>query len=141
VRTTKKGNKKMISQLKKRRNEEGFTLIELLIVILGILSAIVVFAVSSVNDRGNNSACKANISTFDVAVEAYNARNGVYPATFNDLLTPTAFVKSLPQSSALQAGNLALDITPSGGKAYTLTYNPGTGSITPSTAAGTGCPT
>jgi prepilin-type N-terminal cleavage/methylation domain-containing protein len=44
-----------------KRKDEGFTLIELLIVIviLGILAAVVVFAVNGITDRGEKSACKA----------------------------------------------------------------------------------
>ncbi|WBQ07089.1 type II secretion system protein [Kribbella sp. CA-293567] len=64
-----------------RRNESGFTLIELLIVvvILGVLSGIVVFAVSGIQDRGNAAACKTDKKTVLVAVEAYYAKNGAYP--------------------------------------------------------------
>jgi prepilin-type N-terminal cleavage/methylation domain-containing protein len=64
-----------------RRTESGFTLIELLIVIviLGVLSGIVVFAVSGIQDRGNAAACKTDKKTVQVAVEAYYAKKGVYP--------------------------------------------------------------
>jgi prepilin-type N-terminal cleavage/methylation domain-containing protein len=64
------------------RSESGFTLIELLIVIviLGVLSGIVVFAVSGIQDRGNAAACKTDKKTVLVAVEAYYAKNGTYPA-------------------------------------------------------------
>jgi prepilin-type N-terminal cleavage/methylation domain-containing protein len=66
----------------RRRTEAGFTLIELLIVIviLGVLSGIVVFAVSGIQDRGNAAACKTDKKTVQVAVEAYYAKNGAYPA-------------------------------------------------------------
>lgn len=66
----------------RKKNESGFTLIELLIVIviLGVLSGIVVFAVSGIQDRGNAAACKTDKKTVQVAVEAYYAKNGVYPA-------------------------------------------------------------
>jgi prepilin-type N-terminal cleavage/methylation domain-containing protein len=69
-------------ELNRRKNESGFTLIELLIVIviLGVLSGIVVFAVSGIQDRGNAAACKTDKKTVLVAVEAYYAKNGVYPA-------------------------------------------------------------
>ena len=65
---------------KKRAGEGGFTLIELLIVIviLGILAAIVVFAVGGITDRGNTSACKSDVKTVEVAEEAYFAQNGSY---------------------------------------------------------------
>jgi prepilin-type N-terminal cleavage/methylation domain-containing protein len=65
----------------RRRNESGFTLIELLIVIviLGVLSGIVVFAVSGIQDRGNAAACKTDKKTVLVAVEAYYAKKGSYP--------------------------------------------------------------
>ncbi|MFF3171544.1 type IV pilin protein [Streptomyces sp. NPDC057900] len=55
--------------------EAGFTLIELLvvIVILGVLSAIVVFSVRGINDKGQGSACKTDKSTIQTAEEAYFA--------------------------------------------------------------------
>jgi prepilin-type N-terminal cleavage/methylation domain-containing protein len=64
-----------------KRKDEGFTLIELLIVIviLGILAAVVVFAVNGITDRGEKSSCKADYETMGVALEAYNAQTGDYP--------------------------------------------------------------
>jgi prepilin-type N-terminal cleavage/methylation domain-containing protein len=64
-----------------KRKDEGFTLIELLIVIviLGILAAVVVFAVNGITDRGEKSACKADYETMGVALEAFNAQTGSYP--------------------------------------------------------------
>ncbi|MFF0264215.1 type II secretion system protein [Kribbella sp. NPDC004536] len=64
-----------------RKNQSGFTLIELLmvIVILGILSGIVVFAVNGIQDRGAQSACKADVKTVSVAAEAAYAQNTKYP--------------------------------------------------------------
>ncbi|MFF4323361.1 competence type IV pilus major pilin ComGC [Streptomyces sp. NPDC001568] len=66
--------------------EAGFTLVELLvvIVILGILSAIVVFSVSGINDKGQGVACKADKATIQTAEEAYFANNNKY-ATVEDL--------------------------------------------------------
>ena len=65
----------------KKSNDEGFTLIELLIVIviLGILATVVVFAVGGITNRGQESSCKADLATIEVAVEAYYAQNGIYP--------------------------------------------------------------
>lgn len=59
-------------------DDDGFTLIELLIVIaiLGILAAIVVFSVKGITDKGEKSACKADVETVTVAEEAYYAGNG-----------------------------------------------------------------
>jgi general secretion pathway protein G len=79
------GNKAEGNNMKK--NDEGFTLIELLIVIviLGILATVVVFAVGGITDRGGTSACKADLATVEVAVEAYYAQNGAYPANETNL--------------------------------------------------------
>jgi len=63
-----------------RRGDAGFTLIELLIVIviLGVLAAIVAFSVRGITDRGNVSACKAEVKTIATAEEANYAKNGSY---------------------------------------------------------------
>ena len=81
VRTTNEREatmQKLIAE--RRRSQEGFTLIELLIVIviLGILAAVVVFAVGGITDRGNESACAADKKTLEVAQEAYYAKNSEY---------------------------------------------------------------
>ncbi len=68
--------------------EKGFTLVELLvvIVIIGVLSAVVVFAVDGVTDRGQTSACKTDKRTLKTAAEAAFAKNGAYPANENALV-------------------------------------------------------
>jgi general secretion pathway protein G len=70
--------------------ERGFTLVELLvvIVILGILAAVVVFAVGGTTENAQKSACKAERNTVESAVEAYNARTGQYPSGVGDLTNP-----------------------------------------------------
>ena len=76
----------MISRIRKSNEDEGFTLIELLvvIVILGILAAIVVFAVGGITDRGNQSACKSDLKNVEVAQEAYVAKNAAYAGVVDD---------------------------------------------------------
>jgi general secretion pathway protein G len=78
--------------MKRMRNEKGFTLIELLvvIVILGILAAVVVFAVSGLSDKGSSSACKIDTRTIRTAQEAYYAEptagNGAYAVDADELV-------------------------------------------------------
>ena len=61
----------------RRRGEElaekGFTLIELLIVIvvLGILAATVVFALTGVTGQSAQAACNSDAKTIETAVQAY----------------------------------------------------------------------
>jgi general secretion pathway protein G len=82
---------KMLERIReaKRNDEDGFTLIELLIVIviLGVLAGIVVFSVQGIQDRGRESACRADVATVQTAEEAYYASMGSYTTNWNDLTT------------------------------------------------------
>jgi len=84
----------VIQRFKDRRNAEGgFTLIELLVVIiiLGILAAVVVFAVGGIGDKGQSSACKIDTRTLRTAGEARSAQLNDYGATPADwTAAPTA---------------------------------------------------
>lgn len=112
----------MLQQMKNahqaRTNQKGFTLIELLmvIVILGVLSGIVVFAVSGIQDRGIASSCKTDVKTVEVAVEAFYAKNTEYPTTFAQLTAaPDKFLRSAPASDhyAITLGaNGAVNVAP-----------------------------
>jgi general secretion pathway protein G len=90
----------------KRSAEHGFTLIELMvvIVILGILATIVVINVLPNQGRAQIVAAKADISTFEQAIEMYRLNNLVYPTTsegLQALVTPPA---SLIQKERYQPG-------------------------------------
>jgi len=72
--------------------ESGFTLIELLIVIvvLGILAATVIFALTGITSQSATAACQSDAKTYEVAVAAYenspeNSSNAA-PTTTNELL-------------------------------------------------------
>ena len=69
------------------KKDKGFTLVELLIVIviLGILATVTVFAVQGITDQGKTSTCAADKKTYEVAIEAYWAQEGEYPADENAL--------------------------------------------------------
>jgi general secretion pathway protein G len=74
---------------RKRSGDGGFTLVELLVVIaiLGILAAIVVFAVGGITDKGQTSANQTDCSVLESAEEAYFAKNGAYTGNEADLVT------------------------------------------------------
>lgn len=67
----------MIERIQRRRGEDGFTLVELLVVIaiLGILAAVVVFAVGGAGDKGQAAACDIDKRTLLTASEAFAAQN------------------------------------------------------------------
>jgi prepilin-type N-terminal cleavage/methylation domain-containing protein len=106
-----------------RKNESGFTLTELLIVIviLGVLAGVVIIAVGAFDERGEVAACRSDKKSVEVAVEAYRAKENVYP----------------PNMAALKP--LYLRELPSSGE-YTVNYlGPATGVVEAELANGDPC--
>lgn len=91
---------------------KGFTLIELLvvIVILGILAAVVVFAVSGITDRGQKSACATEGRTIRTAQEAHYAENGSY--TDGATLASTGFLSKEPTLATTAPSGNTFTISP-----------------------------
>jgi prepilin-type N-terminal cleavage/methylation domain-containing protein len=94
--------------------ETGFTLIELLIVIvvLGILAAVVIFALGGVTGQSAQSACNADAKSVEVAVEAYHTQIGTW-ATTNSQLTHTTVIGTITYGPWLRT-------FPSNGTHYTI---------------------
>jgi len=125
-------------QIQERRasaegSEQGFTLIELLIVILvlGILAAIVIFALGGVSSSSAKSACKTDGKTVQTALAAYNANNGSYPTTTAALTTGNPqYLHTFPSSSHYiigfdSGGNVYVGSNASGlASGYTATIVP-----------------
>jgi general secretion pathway protein G len=91
----------MLARLRKLQGDEGFTLIELLIVIviLGILAAVVVFAVGGITNNGTLSACKSDKTSVATAAEAYFAQNAVNPPNMAALVP--GFLHSAPTANGI----------------------------------------
>ena len=88
-------------RLKIRRDAgeiDGFTLIELLIVIvvLGILAAVVIFALGGVTSQSAKAACSADGATINTAVSAYNAQTGGNPTNLAALVP--SYLASVPSN-------------------------------------------
>lgn len=89
-----------------KEDEGGFTLIELLIVVvvLGILAAIVVFAVQNLTGESARTACRADAKTVEVGLEAQRAQvpsavpNSSGYNTDINTLAPN-YIRSVPNST------------------------------------------
>ena len=109
----------MIQRLQAKRNEEGFTLIELLIVIivLGILAAIVVFAVAGTKKDAVASTCKTDVKSVELSAESVLAKKPGATSLSNvalaDLTDPAVggLLKSMPSSSNYVIGWTAPNVT------------------------------
>jgi prepilin-type N-terminal cleavage/methylation domain-containing protein len=103
--------------------QKGFTLVELLvvIVILGVLAAVVVFAVSGITDKGKSSACTIEVRTVNTALQAFNAKSATntYP--------PAGTAASM--FLALKTAGLLQQSAPSATLAYTPTYDATSGTF------------
>jgi len=82
---------------KRRRmaGQGGFTLIELLVVIaiLGVLAAVVVFAVNGISNNSKQSACKIDLRTLKTAVQADFAEDQVQDAADEAGLVTEGFLE------------------------------------------------
>jgi len=121
-----------------RRATDGFTLIEVLIVVvlLGILAAVVVFAVGNLSGTAATNACKTEASSFMTAVQGWktstSAAPGVWPDSAGTKAQDVATYLALPANGALLGNRGALGsadsntppAVPAAGK---WNYNPSTG--------------
>lgn len=112
------------TQLRKNVREEGFTLIELLIVIviLGILAAIVVFAVGGTRKDAVANSCKTDVKSIDLSAEAVNTKSGKYPS-LADLTDSTkgGLLKNIPGGTAPATDDYVFTYTQTGsGTGYSL---------------------
>ncbi|HVA08086.1 MAG TPA: type II secretion system protein [Acidimicrobiales bacterium] len=92
----------------------GFTLIELLIVIvvLGVLAAVTVFALSGVTKQSAAAACNSDASSVNVALQAWMAQNPSGPIPAAEGAWETALTGPAPGSTTtIPVGTTLVPIT------------------------------
>jgi len=111
----------------------GFTLIELLIVIvvLGILAAVVIFALGNITGKTAIASCQADGATVSTAMQAFKTENPGVTATQVLLTNGTdggPYIQSWPANSPhyfyqITAGVLQVSVAPAGQVTGGGTYN------------------
>ncbi len=91
--------------MKKRR---GFTLIEILVVlaIIGVIIAFMLPNFLGTQDRAKEGSVKAILHSVQLAIEAYNMENEIYPigtnvplkSLYDNYLAPGGYLSSLPKN-------------------------------------------
>ena len=99
-----------------------FSLVELMVVIaiIGMISTMVVIAVTGQDDRAKIERAKADFSTFDSAIALFKLNTGTYPRALEDLWIeppgvknwgPDPYIHRHPRPG--QSGNMTL-LSPTG---------------------------
>jgi len=121
----------------KSDREVGFTLIELLIVIvvMGILAAVVIFALGGISSKSQVSACNTDAKTVQLAVTAFQTQNPTYTTAISStVLTGTSYGGPYLQSWPSSTNGYAISL--SGSTAATTTVQVAIGTGAPTTYTG-----